>query len=146
LEEHDSDACVRLICDLVARRLPAAYGYDPAEDIQVLCPSRIGPLGTQALNAALQQRVNPPAEGKPQMELRERVFRTGDKVMQVRNNYDIPYTGADGKEDGAGAFNGDMGIVERVNPRDGTVCVRSEDRYFVYPREHLRELETAYAV
>ena len=66
--------------------------------------------------------------------------------MQVRNNYDIPYTGADGKEDGAGAFNGDMGIVERVNPRDGTVCVRSEDRYFVYPREHLRELETAYAV
>ena len=72
------------------------------------------------------------------MELRERVFRTGDKVMQVRNNYDIPYAGADGKEDGAGAFNGDMGIVERVNPRDGTICVRSEDRYFIYPREHLQ--------
>ena len=146
LEQNDSNACVRLICDLVARRLPAAYGYHPAEDIQVLCPSRIGPLGTQALNAALQQWVNPPAPDKPQLDLRERVFRVGDKVMQVRNNYDIPYTGADGKEDGAGAFNGDMGIVENIGTRDGTVCVRSEERHYVYPREHLRELETAYAV
>ena len=145
LERHNSDECVRLICDLVARRLPAAYGYDPAEDIQVLCPSKIGPLGTQALNAALQQRVNPPSQAKPQIDLRERVFRVGDKVMQVRNNYDIPYT-SDGGGDGAGAFNGDLGVIEKVNPRNATVSVRSEDRHYEYPHEHLRELETAYAV
>ena len=134
------------MCDLVARRLPQSYGYDPMEDIQVLCPTKMGPVGTQALCAALQQRLNPPAAHKAELKLYDKVLRTGDKVMQVRNDYDIPFTRPGGGEDGAGAFNGDMGIIEAVDPREGTVTVRSEDRRLVYSGEALRELELAYAI
>ena len=144
--ESDGEACAELVCDLVCRRLPQSYGFDPFEDIQVLCPSKIGPLGTVALNAALQQRLNPPGPGRPQIQIREKILRVGDKVMQVKNNYDIPYTRPDGGEDGAGAFNGDMGVIESVDVRAGSVTVRSEDRRIVYTSEFLRELEPAYAV
>ena len=112
----------------------------------MLCPTKIGALGTVALNIALQEKLNPPAEDKPQLKLRDRVLRLGDKVMQIKNNYDIPYIRPDGGEDGAGAFNGDMGVIEAVDVRAGTVTVRSEDRRLVYNAEHVRELETAYAV
>ncbi|WP_418809833.1 ATP-dependent RecD-like DNA helicase [Ruthenibacterium lactatiformans] len=144
--ESDGEACQQLVCDLVCRRLPQSYGFDPFEDIQVLCPSKIGPLGTVALNAALQQRLNPPAPGRPQLNIRDKILRVGDKVMQVRNNYDIPYTRPDGGEEGAGAFNGDMGVIVDVDVRGGSVTVRSEDRMLVYTAEHVRELEPAYAV
>ena len=130
--ESDGEACQQLVCDLVCRRLPQSYGFDPFEDIQVLCPSKIGPLGTVALNAALQQRLNPPAPGRPQLNIRDKILRVGDKVMQVRNNYDIPYTRPDGGEEGAGAFNGDMGVIVDVDVRGGSVTVRSEDRLLVY--------------
>lgn len=144
--ESDGEACLELVCDLVCRRLPQRYGFDPLEDIQVLCPSKLGLLGTVSLNAALQQRLNPPAPGRAQLTIRDKILRVGDKVMQVRNNYDIPYTRPDGGEDGAGAFNGDMGVIVDVDPRAGSVTVRSEDRLLVYTSEHVRELEAAYAV
>lgn len=80
--ESDGEACQQLVCDLVCRRLPQSYGFDPFEDIQVLCPSKIGPLGTVALNAALQQRLNPPAPGRPQLNIRDKILRVGDKVMR----------------------------------------------------------------
>ena len=144
--ESDGEACADLVCDLVCRRLPQSYGFDPFEDIQVLCPSKIGPLGTVALNAALQQRLNPPGPGRPQIQVRDKILRVGDKVMQIKNNYDIPYTRPDGGEDGAGAFNGDMGVIESVDVRGGSVTVRSEERRIVYTSEYLRELEPAYAV
>ena len=98
--ESDGEACAQLVCDLVARRLPRSYGYDPLEDIQVLCPSKIGPLGTAALNPMLQARINPPAPDKPQLTMGAKVLRVGDKVMQTKNNYDIPYTRPGGGEDG----------------------------------------------
>ena len=91
-DRSDGEACAELVCDLVCRRLPQSYGFDPFEDIQVLCPSKIGPLGTVALNAALQQRLNPPGPGRPQIQVRDKILRVGDKVMQIKNNYDIPYT------------------------------------------------------
>lgn len=146
LECPTAEACAALVCDLVARRLPQSYGYDPFEDIQVLCPTKMGPVGTQALCTALQQRLNPPAAHKAELKLYDKVLRTGDKVMQVRNDYDIPFTRPGGGEDGAGAFNGDMGVIEAVDPREGTVTVRSEDRRLVYSGEALRELELAYAI
>ena len=146
LERDDPEVCAQLVCDLVCRRLPQSYGFDPMEDIQVLCPSKIGPLGTVALNALLQEKLNPPAPEKPQLDLRDRILRQGDRVMQVRNNYDIPYTRTDGGEEGAGAFNGDMGIIEQVDRQAGTLTVRSEERRLVYTAEHVRELEPAYAV
>ncbi|MEG0910145.1 MAG: ATP-dependent RecD-like DNA helicase [Ruthenibacterium sp.] len=146
LERDDPEQCANLVCDLVCRRLPKSYGFDPIEDIQVLCPTKIGALGTVALNSALQERLNPPSAEKPQLKLRDKVLRLGDKVMQIKNNYDIPYIRPDGGEDGAGAFNGDMGVIESVDVRAGTVTVRSEDRRLVYNAEHVRELEPAYAV
>ncbi len=144
--EADGPACAQLVCDLVARRLPQSYGYDPIEDIQVLCPSKIGPLGTAALNPLLQQRLNPPAPHKPELKFGAKILRVGDKVMQIKNNYDIPFTRIGEGEDGAGAFNGDMGVIEAVDVRGGSVTVRSEDRRLVYASEFLRELEPAYAV
>ncbi len=143
--ESDGAACAQLVCDLVSRRLPRSFGFDPMQDIQVLCPSKIGPLGTAALNPMLQDCLNPPGPDKPQVTVGTHVLRLGDKVMQMSNNYDIPYTRADG-QDGAGAFNGDMGVIEAVDVRAGSVTVRSEDRRYVYTSAFLRQLEPAYAV
>ena len=87
--EADGDAAQKLVCDLVTTRLPRSYGFDPVRDIQVLCPTKLGPTGTQALNVELQNLLNPEQKGKPQLQSAARVFRVGDKVMQVRNNYEI---------------------------------------------------------
>ena len=143
--EADGEACQKLICDLVTTRLPRSYGFDPIRDIQVLCPTKMGPCGTQALNSLLQDLLNPPAPGKPQLQSASRVFRVGDKVMQVRNNYEILWH-RDGGEQGVGAYNGDIGIVESINTRDRSMVVQMDDRKLVYPAENLGELETAYAI
>ena len=143
--EADGDAAQQLVCDLVTTRLPRSYGFDPIKDIQVLCPTKLGPTGTQALNAALQNLLNPPQKGKPQLQSASRVFRVGDKVMQVRNNYEILWQRIGG-EQGVGAYNGDIGIVESINPRDRSMVVRMDDRRMLYPAENLNELEIAYAI
>ncbi len=143
--EAEGQACQQLVCDLVCTRLPKGYGFDPVRDIQVLCPTKLGPVGTAALNACLQERLNPPAPHKPQLEAAGRVFRVGDKVMQVRNNYDIPYE-REGGESGVGAFNGDIGIVLGADPSARTLTLQMDDRRLVYAGEHLQELEIAYAV
>ena len=143
--EADGEACQKLICDLVTTRLPRSYGFDPIREIQVLCPTKMGPCGTQALNSLLQDLLNPPAPGKPQLQSASRVFRVGDKVMQVRNNYEIVWH-RDGGEQGVGAYNGDIGIVESINTRDRSMVVRMDDRKLIYPAENLSELETAYAI
>ena len=143
--EADGEACQKLICDLVTTRLPRSYGFDPIRDIQVLCPTKMGPCGTQALNSLLQDLLNPPAPGKPQLQSASRVFRVGDKVMQVRNNYEIVWH-RDGGEQGVGAYNGDIGIVESINTRERSMVVRMDDRKLIYPAENLSELETAYAI
>ncbi len=145
LEQRDVAACADLVCDLVSRRLPESYGFDSMEDIQVLCPTKLGGVGTTALNAKLQQKINPESEGKPQLVLQDRILRLGDKVMQTKNNYDIQYTRTGGTE-GLGAFNGDMGIIIAVDKRSNSVTVRSEDRVYTYPSENVYELEPAYAV
>ena len=143
--EADGDAAQQLVCDLVTTRLPRSYGFDPIKDIQVLCPTKLGPTGTQALNAALQNLLNPPQKGKPQLQSASRVFRVGDKVMQVRNNYEILWQRIGG-EQGVGAYNGDIGIVESINPQDRSMVVRMDDRRMLYPAENLNELEIAYAI
>ncbi len=138
-------ACQQLICDLVAARLPRSYGFDPVRDIQVLCPTKMGPSGTRQLNLRLQEMLNPPSIGKDELKAGEQIFRAGDKVMQVRNDYDIPFE-REGGESGVGAFNGDIGIVLEVNTSQRSLKVRMDDRILVYTAEHLNELETAYAV
>ena len=137
--------CKELVCNLVTQRLPAKYGYSSLEDIQILCPSRIGIVGTEQLNRELQERLNPPTHGKKQVQYMNLIFREGDKVMQVRNNYDIPYERKDGFQ-GTGAFNGDIGFIEKVDLKAGVVTVRYDDRVYIYLLEQLKELELAYAV
>ena len=143
--EADGDAAQKLVCDLVTTRLPRSYGFDPVRDIQVLCPTKLGPTGTQALNVELQNLLNPEQKGKPQLQSAARVFRVGDKVMQVRNNYEIVWNRIGG-EQGVGAYNGDIGIVESINLRERSMVVRMDDRRLLYPAENLNELEIAYAI
>ncbi len=143
--QTDGVAGPELLCDLVSRRLPARYGFSPVQDIQILCATRLGPLGTEQLNKRLQQLLNPPARGKSQLESRGYTWREGDKVMQIRNNYDIAWQRDDG-EQGTGAFNGDIGTVLKADRKAGTLKIRFDDHVCVYEGEALGQLEHAYAV
>lgn len=136
--------CRKLVCQLVSQRLPASYEMDPVRDIQVLCPGRKGALGTEEMNRNLQGLLNPSGSGKTELHWGGRLFRLGDKVMQIKNNYDLPFTRTDG-EPGAGAFNGDIGYIEKIVPGSG-ITVQCEDRYVSYTQDDLHELELAYAI
>ena len=140
-------ACQKLICDLVSTRLPRTYGYDPVRDIQVLCPTKVGPTGSVELNRRLQAILNPPGPDKPEIVWPQsgRVLRLGDKVMQIKNDYDITYERA-GAEAGVGAYNGDLGIVIEVDANARAVKVQMDDRIYVYGADQLAELEPAYAI
>ena len=132
------------VVDLYTSRLPKAYGYDSINDIQIICPSRKGELGTVSLNRALQQLLNPPSKDKDELQSAGRVIREGDKVMQIKNNYDIVWT--KGKTTSSGIFNGDIGIVQTVNHNSRFIKIQFDDKTALYPFENAKELEHAYAV
>jgi exodeoxyribonuclease V alpha subunit len=134
-----------VIVDLCTRRLPSSYGYSPMTDIQVLSPGRKGELGTVELNRRLQQAINPPAPEKKEITLNGVLFREGDKVMQVKNNYELPWVKDDGTY-GEGIFNGDLGILEKIDRRASILTVRMDDRLVSYETETASELEQAYAM
>ncbi len=133
------------VVDLYANRLPASYGYSPLTDIQVLSPGRKGDLGTMELNKRLQDAVNPPSAAKQEIAIGASLFREGDKVMQTKNNYNLPWTRLDGTT-GEGVFNGDVGILVEVDKRAGALTVQIDDKLVVYGRESAEELELAYAM
>lgn len=133
-----------LLLDLVCRRLPKAYQYSPVRDIQVICPSRRGLLGVEELNKALQAKLNPPSADKAEVRSYLYRFRDGDKVMQIKNNYDITWT-KDG-ENGVGIFNGDIGHIRVINKRRGEAVIDFDGRITVYPLTLLDQLELAYAI
>ncbi len=137
--------CQQLVCDLVSTRLPRSYQFDSVRDIQVLCPSRKGLLGTETMNELLQALLNPSQSGKRELKRGNRIWRQGDKVMQICNDYDIQYEKDDG-ENGAGAYNGDIGYIEQVDPSEPALLVRFDDRKVLYCAEQMEELELAYAV
>ncbi len=134
-----------LAVELAARRLPSAYDFSPATDIQVLSPTRRGTAGTSNLNRALRDRINPSAYNKKELTFRDLIFREGDKVMQIRNNYDLIFEKEDGTLD-AGIYNGDLGIIETVIPAQESLIVRFDDKRVTYTNETLEELEPAYAI
>jgi exodeoxyribonuclease V alpha subunit len=138
LRQEDPLAAQRLIVDLVARRLPARYGFDPLRDIQVLAPIYRGAAGVDALNEALQARLN--ADGGPSVASGNRELRAGDRVMQARNNYD---------KGASGVFNGDLGRIAWINEESRQVAVRFSDDLevapVVYEPHELDELTLAYA-
>lgn len=135
---------LRSIRDLCSTRLPARFGFDPMQDIQVLSPSRMGALGTANLNAVLQSALNPPDGEKKEYTYQGITFREGDKVMQVKNNYDILWKRED--EQGAGIYNGDIGYILRIDRFAQSMQILFDDRTCVYSFDSLNELELAYAV
>lgn len=133
------------IVDLCAVRLPASYGYTPLSDIQVLSPSRKGELGTVELNKKLQAVINPPDKTKNEITINGTLFREGDKVMQIKNDYNLAWVKPDGTS-GEGVFNGDLGILCGIDRRASTVTVQMDDRMVLYELETAAELELAYAM
>jgi exodeoxyribonuclease V alpha subunit len=135
---EDTEQTAELVVDVVARRIPARFGLDPRRDVQVLCPMHRGPAGAGNLNLLLQEALTPYAEGTPERRYGGRVFRIGDKVTQLRNNYD---------KGAAGVFNGTVGVVAAMSPEEHTLTVRTdEDESVDYGFDELDELAHAYAV
>ena len=139
------DGVCQLIRDLCTTRLPNNMGISP-EQIQVLSPTRKGTVGTGNLNQLLQAALNPPAPDKKERKLGDYTFREGDRVMQIRNNYDIMWKKRDGLGVGAGIFNGDVGTIQKIDPAAETLTVVFDDREAEYDFSQLSELEPAYAM
>ncbi len=145
LKRNIKSDVTELIVDLCQTRLPNAYGYSPFENIQVLSPSKKGELGTAELNRKLQARLNPAEEGKAEVTLGSKTFREGDKVMQVKNNYDIRWF-RDNGETGEGIFNGDIGIIERIDRRNKQIKIKFYDKSAAFSFESAADLDFAYAI
>ena len=135
----------QIIDGLCAQRLPQKMGI-PAEQIQVLSPTKKGAAGTVALNLRLQAALNPPAPGKKEHKYGEYTFREGDRIMQIRNNYDIMWRKADGSAVGFGIFNGDVGIVKSIDTANEQITLLFDDREADYDFSQLNELEPAFAM
>ncbi|MDO4496138.1 MAG: ATP-dependent RecD-like DNA helicase [Clostridiaceae bacterium] len=144
LERNTPASTAQTVAQLCSERLPKAYKYSPTDDIQVLCPSRKGEAGTVNLNKILQRMINPPARHKREHAFGQRVFREGDKLMQIKNNYNIPWTSSD--KEGLGVFNGDIGVLDKIDEGAHMLYVRFDDKTAEYPFEGSAELEHAYAV
>ncbi len=145
LKRERSEQIKSTVLDLVSSRLPKSYGYSPTADIQVIVPTRIGAVGANNLNQSLQERLNPPAPNKGEFESNGRKFRVGDKVMQIKNNYDILWQ-KDNGEEGMGVYNGDIGFIESIDRPTKTLLIRFDDRVAEYLFEMAPELELAYAI
>lgn len=131
---EDPEAAADRVLELVAQRIPRKFGYHPLADIQVLSPMYRGAAGVGLLNERLQETLNPPGPDKPETQYGSRVFRLGDKVMQIRNNYDKD------------VFNGDLGFVTRLNREDQVLTVNFDGRPVDYEFNELDELLHAYAI
>ncbi len=145
LHRYDKYSAANTVVELVTSRLPEAYGINPTKNIQILCPSRMLDTGTVNLNNVLQERLNPYKKGMPQVSYKGIYMRVGDKVMQIKNNYDLQYV-KDNGEYGTGVFNGDVGYITDIDMRAGIVKVRFDDKVATYFSEDLGQLELAYAV
>ncbi|MBR2019246.1 MAG: ATP-dependent RecD-like DNA helicase [Clostridia bacterium] len=136
---------VATVAELYQTRLPRTYGEMAVYGTQVISPSRKGETGTEHLNVVLQNALNPASPRKREHRFRDLVFREGDRVMQIRNNYDVEWEREDGSY-GTGIFNGDIGTVERIDPSEETMEIVFDERRVLYEFNMLDELELAYAV
>ena len=145
MRRQSEDAVGQLIRDLCTTRLPKNMGI-PSDQIQVLSPTRKGGVGTMNLNKMLQSALNPAAPDKKERQFGEFIFREGDRVMQIRNNYDIMWKRTDGSEVGTGIFNGDVGTITAIDTGTETMTIQFDDREADYDFTQLNELEPAYAM
>lgn len=144
LPRQTDEEIAATVTDLVKNRLPRAYGEEIVPTIQIITPSHGGAAGTVQLNRLLQAALNPPQPSKAERAVRESVFRVGDRVMQVKNDYSLVWT-KNGKE-GMGVFNGDVGIITDIDPVSESLVVSFDERETIYEFSMLDELEHAYAV
>ena len=142
---YNADQIKNTVVDLFKRRLPNRYGYSPLDDIQIICPSRKGVLGTLSLNLAIQEEINPKSPNKKEIVINSLTLRENDKVMQNKNNYNIYWEKADGTS-GEGVFNGDVGIILQIDKALSYIAVKYDDRVAVYDFESANDLELAYAI
>ena len=150
LKRYDANVIISVVITLIQKKMPKFVDAEPY-DIQVLTPMRKGLLGVERLNVILQQYLNPPSKGKKEKEHGRGLFREGDKVMQIKNNYQLEWEirGLYGipVEKGVGVFNGDTGIIKEINTFAETITVEFDERRFVeYSFKQLEELELAYAI
>ena len=141
---RDGERTLSTVVELCRTRLPD-HMHIPADQIQVLSPTRKGPSGTENLNRCLQAALNPPAADKREIQWGERVFRTGDRIMQTKNNYDVLWERPDGTM-GTGMFNGDVGKIVEIDPSGELLVVNFDDRIATYTLEMLNEVDLAYAM
>lgn len=143
--ETEKDNFNDTMLDLITNRLPKHYEYDPIKDVQVLCPSKKGVFGTIALNKLIQDAVNPKNEKTEYLKIGDREFRLGDKVMQIKNDYDLPVYNSPDPERICGVFNGDIGYI--INVENGRVTVEFEDGVKAdYNVMNICNLELSYAI
>ena len=142
---RSGESTVASVVSLMASRIPGHFGI-PQQEIQVICPSRQGICGTENLNRLLQQALNPPDEKHSEVKWGDVIFRTGDRVMQIRNNYDRVWKRLDPAETGTGVYNGDTGVIILLDCSARLLIVRFDDREADYSFDELRELEHAYAI
>ena len=145
LPGRSEDGVAQTIVDLCTTRLPNNMGI-PADQIQVLCPTKKGATGTVNLNRLLQANLNPATQAKQEKAFGDRIFREGDRVMQIKNNYDLLWKKIDGSAVGAGVFNGDVGVIQNVDTQMEVLTVQFDDKLADYDFTQLNELELAYAV
>ena len=145
LHRADKYSTAETVLELVTSRLPEAYNINPLTDIQVLCPSKMMDTGTINLNNLMQAHLNPRKGKEPQISYKGFYMRVGDKVMQVKNNYDLEYV-KDNGEYGSGIFNGDVGYITDIDIRGGIIKVRYDDKVATYFSEDISQLELAYAM
>lgn len=150
LERNDANVIYKHMVQLITEKLPGYVKATPMQ-IQVLTPTRIGSLGVEALNKVLQEYINPPSSEKEEFNFGDNLFREGDKVMQIKNNYNLEWeimsSYGIAADKGMGVFNGDIGIVTKINKNGQNLIVEFDDRRQVmYPFSNLDELELAYAV
>lgn len=146
---HSKEEILKIIVDLCASRLPRYQGFDSLQDIQVLTPMKKGMVGVYQLNKSLQQVLNPSCKQKKEKKMGDMVFREGDKVMQTKNNYHIRWVNIHHPEEpkGEGVFNGDFGMIQRIDLEEGKIEVLfDEEKLVEYEYNQLDELELAYAV
>lgn len=141
----DPKKVTEMIATLVCERIPTKYGIPPFQ-VQIIAPWRQSEAGTIALNNVLANRINPPDESKNEVRIGNFVFREGDKVMQIKNNYDIVWKKQPLGEEGCGIFNGDMGKIECIDNLAEQSVVSFDDKFVIYPFKAMHELEPAYAI
>ena len=146
MERKNPFAAAETVSELCCKRLPGAYGYSPLGDIQVIAPSRIGETGTVNLDKRLQAVLNSPSKSKREFLSAGRVFREGDKIMQTKNNYDIEWESSADGSTGLGIFNGDIGIIKKIDTANAFMNISFDDKDVVYPLENAQQLEHAYAI